>query len=45
MALEKIGFKVVARRIMWLLPDGTYKKIALESYTNELEKYLMEHNL
>ena len=29
--LENIGLKVIARRILWLLPDGTYNKIPTES--------------
>lgn len=41
-ALQKIGLKVVGRRILWLKPDGEYEKIHLESYQkiidNELKK-------
>ena len=43
MALEHIGMKAVARRIMWLLPDGSYNKIPLESYTKQLEEELIKH--
>lgn len=39
-ALEKIGFKVVGRRLMWLRPDGTYDKIPLESYVPRLREAL-----
>ena len=27
--LENLGYKVIARRLIWLLPDGTYNKIRL----------------
>lgn len=39
-ALYKIGMKVVGRRILWLLPDGEYEKINLESYRKELDNEL-----
>lgn len=42
MALEKIGLKVIARRLFWLLPDGNYKKISLENITERLNKALIE---
>ena len=38
--LEIIGLKVIARRILWLKPDGTYTKINLEEYTNILRETL-----
>ena len=41
--LEKIGLKVIARRLMWLLPDGTYEKVPLESYSKVLREYLTVH--
>jgi hypothetical protein len=28
---------------MWLLPNGTYDKIPLESYTKQLEEELIKH--
>lgn len=34
--LEKIGLKVVARRILWLRESGEYEKINLESYVEAL---------
>lgn len=43
--LEKIGMKVVARRIMWLLPNGNYTKIPLESYVKQLRKELSIHRI
>lgn len=39
-ALYKIGLKVVARRILWLKPNGEYEKINLESYRKILDKAL-----
>ena len=41
--LENIGFKVVGRRIMWLLPDGTYTKIPLENLVTLFDKALRKH--
>lgn len=38
--LEHIGIKVIARRIMWLLPDGTYQKIPLEDYSKRIILFL-----
>ena len=43
--LEKIGLKVIARRILWLKPDGTYDKINLEEYVNTLREELKNKNL
>lgn len=40
--LENLGFKVIARRIMWLRPSGDYDKIKLESYVDVLRKDLSE---
>ena len=41
--LEQLGFKVIGRRLIWLLPDGTYDKIPLESYTKALSEELTKH--
>lgn len=41
--LEQIGFKVIGRRLIWLLPDATYDKIPLESYAETLSNYLTEN--
>lgn len=41
--LEKIGFKVVARKLMWLRPDGEYELIRLQNYTKRLVEYLKAH--
>ena len=38
--LENIGLKTVARRILWLKPDGIYEKIPLEDYTITLRETL-----
>lgn len=43
--LEKIGFKVVARRLMWLKPDGTYNKINLECYVMQLREELKKNKI
>lgn len=37
MCLEKVGLHVVARRIIWLLPNGTFQKIPLEEYCKMLD--------
>ena len=37
--------KVIARRILWLKPDGTYDKINLEDYVNVLREELKNKNL
>lgn len=38
--LEKIGLKVIARKLLWLKPDGTYDKINLEEYVGVLRDEL-----
>ena len=38
--INKVGLKVVARRILWLKPDGSYDKINLEEYVNILRETL-----
>ena len=43
LALEKIGFNVIGRRLIWLKPTGEYEKIPLESYANKLENYLINN--
>lgn len=43
--LEKIGMKVIARRILWLKPDGTYDKINLEEYVTLLREDLKNKDL
>ena len=41
--LEKIGFKIVSRKLMWLKRNGVYELIPLESYVNVLVDYLTKH--
>lgn len=38
--INKVGLKVVARKILWLKPDGSYDKINLEEYVNILRETL-----
>lgn len=45
MCLEKIGIKIIGRRIIWLLPDSTYQKIPLEEYCKLLDQGLKEKNI
>lgn len=41
--IEKIGFKVIDRKLMWLKDDGRYEKIELEQYVDRLVSYLKQH--
>lgn len=43
--LEKVGLKVIARRILWLKPDGTYDKINLEEFVATLKETLKNREL
>lgn len=36
--LEDIGLKILARRLIWLKPDGTYEQIALPDITKKIRK-------
>lgn len=38
--MENIGLKVIARRIIWLKPDGTYEKFSLPDVTDKLREAL-----
>lgn len=40
MCFEQTGFKVSSRKIIWLLPDGTYQLYDTEDYTKVLKEYL-----
>ena len=40
LCLEKIGLKVIARRLIWLKHNGTYEKVILENLTKRLDKAL-----
>lgn len=37
--LEDIGLKILARRIIWLKPDGTYEQISVPDVTDRLRKF------
>lgn len=41
--LEKIGCKVINRKLMWLKDNGSYEKIELEQYVKKLVQYLTEN--
>ena len=43
--LNNIGLKTVARRLIWLKPDGNYEKINLESYANILKNILSSRKI
>lgn len=38
--LEDIGLKILARRIIWLRPDGTYEQISVPNVTDRIRKVL-----
>ena len=42
LALVPVGYKVIGRRIIWLLEDGKYTKINTESYASWLEQILRQ---
>lgn len=39
--LEKLGLKVVARRLIWVKPDGSYEKVIVPDETKRLSSALM----
>ena len=41
--LEKLGLKVIDRKLMWLKDSGNYEKIQLEQYVKVLVDYLTKH--
>ena len=43
LALDPIGCKVIARRIIWLKDDSTYEKISTESYSDVLETHIKQN--
>ena len=43
LCLERIGLKIIARRLIWLRPSGEYEKVPLESLADRLDKALIEH--
>lgn len=38
--LEDLGLKILARRIIWLKPDGTYEQISVPNVTERIRKAL-----
>lgn len=38
--IENLGLKVIGRRLIWLLPDGTYEKYKTEDMTGRLRENL-----
>jgi hypothetical protein len=38
--LENLGLKTVARRLIWLKPDGMYEHIKIPSLTDRMRKAL-----
>lgn len=44
LCLENIGLNIIARRLIWLKPDGKYEKVPLESYTRMLDEALRNNN-
>lgn len=44
MLFEQTGFKVGERKLIWLLPDGTYKMYDTTDYTADLTNYLLTRN-
>ena len=36
--LEDLGLKILARRIIWLKPDGTYEQISVPNVTERIRK-------
>lgn len=38
--IEKLGLRVIGRRVIWLLPDGSYEKIKLDNKTSQLKRAL-----
>lgn len=41
---EQTGFKVSSRKLIWLLPDGTYKMYSTDDYTEILKEQLKTLN-
>jgi hypothetical protein len=40
--LEDIGLKVIARRVIWLKPNGEFESIKVPDVTDRLRKYFTE---
>jgi hypothetical protein len=42
--IEHLGLKVIGRRLIWLLDDGSYEKIKLDNVTDKLKFALFIKN-
>ncbi len=42
---EQTGYRVSSRKLIWLLPDGTYKMYTLEDHTKILKEYLKNNEI
>lgn len=38
--LENLGYKVIARRLIWVKPDGTYEKVKIEKISDRIRQAL-----
>ena len=38
--LENLGYRVIARRLVWVRPDGTYEKVKIESIADRIREAL-----
>jgi hypothetical protein len=38
--LENLGYNVVARRLIWVKPDGTYEKVKIDDVADRLREAL-----
>lgn len=38
--LENLGYKVIARRLIWVRPDGNYEKVKIEEISNRIREAL-----
>jgi len=43
LCLEKIGFNIIGRRLIWLKPTGKYEKVPLEDMSKRLDVALRNH--
>jgi hypothetical protein len=38
--LENLGYKVIARRLIWVRPDGTYEKVKIDPISDRIRNAL-----
>ena len=38
--LENLGYKVIARRLIWVRPNGSYEKVKINSIADRIRKAL-----